>query len=169
MKLGDAHSTWLAVDKALAAAETLDDTVTAALCAQALTRAAARIGQGAPGIAVAQHMLDAEAAAHRELAEETVYTLATGVRMQPMGNSPPPGRGRSSFRLRTGPQRCSPWSPSGCASAVAVITSPGESCLTVRAWMVRQRWAVWTKHLSMDRGHRRHHRRQGLRRDRRSP
>jgi transcriptional regulator with XRE-family HTH domain len=58
MKFGDASTAWLAGDRALSMAETLNDPVTVALCAQALTWAAAGVGQAKAGVAVAQAVLD---------------------------------------------------------------------------------------------------------------
>jgi transcriptional regulator with XRE-family HTH domain len=62
MKLGDPHTAWLAAERALSAAETLNDPIAAASATQALVCAAAGIGQGSAGIAVAQNTLDIDAA-----------------------------------------------------------------------------------------------------------
>jgi transcriptional regulator with XRE-family HTH domain len=58
MKFGDANTAWHAADRALTTAETLNDPVVAALSAQALVWAAAGVGQGSAGVAVAQYALD---------------------------------------------------------------------------------------------------------------
>jgi transcriptional regulator with XRE-family HTH domain len=58
MKLGDAHAAWYAADRSLTVADTLADSVTAALCAQALSWAATGIGQGSAGVAIAKAALD---------------------------------------------------------------------------------------------------------------
>lgn len=74
MKLGDPMAAWNAADRALTTAETINDAVTVALCAQALTWAAAGVGQGKAGVAVAHAVLDKHGAELAARGDEEGWT-----------------------------------------------------------------------------------------------